>query len=716
MIEDMQNPNKKTFPRGPLSLGNQAFREGNFTAAASLYRTAKETMPSLKHIIEANLALIEKRSNLDQPDFNTAIESSELGQIQSFSTVVSEPNQVKSSAVNPAIPIIEFDATQEVYVPYQVQTQIVPCVKLIANYLPQFHPFPENDGWWGKGFTEWSNVGRAVPNYKGHYQPHCPIHFGYYDLRIPQVMEDQAALAKEYGISGFNYYFYWFDGKILMETPLLAMLENENIDMPFCLTWANENWTRRWDGQDQDILIGQNHSITDSLAFITHLIKYFNDSRYIRIDGKPVLIIYRANIIPDIQQIAQEWRNEILRHGFSGLYLISAQTFGIKSPEPFGFDASMEFPPHTVSSTDIRHELNLVAKRFDGYIFSYNQVVENAVQYKEPPYKVFRSAMLSWDNTARKQDSSHIFHGFTLLKYKQWLNSLCCHVFNSKKYAHDEKIVFVNAWNEWAEGTHLEPDRKYGFGYLKSTREVIEKWDASVVSAIETNSLIKSADVAVILHLHYGELWSEIKCALENFGNIPFDLYVTITDTSTVSKIRRDFPQAYIRIAENRGRDVLPFISILRDIHGFDYKAICKIHSKKSTYRPDGNGLRTLLIDRLLTSEASIDDIVMRFNQDERLGLVVPAHALIKHNSHNMTFDAVLVAELAEVMNIEFSHDVFPAGSMFWFRQSALSRLLLLDESHFELERGLADGTVPHAVERLFCTAAKSIGYCVLVI
>ena len=257
------------------------------------------------------------------------------------------------------IPRIEFDQTHNRFVGYQKNPTITPMVKLIAFYLPQFHPFPENDEWWGKGFTEWTNVGRAKPNYSGHYQPHCPIHNGYYDLRVPEVMEEQARLAKEYGVYGFSYYFYWFDGKILMDTPLEMMLANKNVDMPFCFTWANENWSRRWDGQENDILIAQNHSDQDSLEFIRHLIRYFKDDRYICIEGKPVLIIYRANIIPNMAGTAKIWRDELLKNGFPGLYLVSAQSFGRRSPDPFDFDASVEFPPHTVISSDISNELDI---------------------------------------------------------------------------------------------------------------------------------------------------------------------------------------------------------------------------------------------------------------------------------------------------------------------------------------------------------------------
>ena len=382
----------------------------------------------------------------------------------------------KSITVNPQI---GHSQTRDQFVEYKDNPPIDPLVKLIAFYLPQFHPFPENDTWWGKGFTEWTNVGKALPNYVGHYQPHCPIHFGYYDLRVPEAMEEQAKLAKEYGIYGFSYYFYWFGGKILMDTPLELMLGNKKIDMPFCLTWANENWSRRWDGLDNDILIAQNHSDEDSLAFIRHLVKYFKDERYIRIDGKPVLIIYRANSIPNMVATANIWREEVLKHGIPGLYLISAQVFGVNSPKEFDFDASVEFSPLNAPGADISHDLEIVNPNFKGHIYSYERLVDKAVSIAEPDYKLFRTAILSWDNTARKQNNSQLFHGFSLRLYKQWLSWIVNKVCANPKYAVDEKIVFVNAWNEWAEGTHLEPDRKFGYGYLQTTYDVLQGFNYS---------------------------------------------------------------------------------------------------------------------------------------------------------------------------------------------------------------------------------------------
>lgn len=634
----------------------------------------------------------------------TIIESQELSK-------ASAPSHASAQAAFTGIPRIQFDSTQNQFVEYRENPAIDPVVKLIAFYLPQFHPFPQNDEWWGKGFTEWTNVTKAFSNYVGHYQPHYPIHNGYYDLRVAEVMEEQARLAKEFGVYGFSYYFYWFAGTILMDKPLEQMLANPKVEMPFCFTWANENWSRRWDGQENDILIAQHHSDADSLEFIRHLIKYFKDERYIKIDGKPLLIIYRASIIPDMEKTALMWRKEIEAHGFPGLYLVCAQSFGIKSPEEFGFDASVEFPPHTVSSTDIRHELQMSNSDFGGHIFSYDQVVANAVASKEPDYKLFRASMLSWDNTARKQHNSHTFHGFSLLKYKQWLSSITNNVFNNAKYSKDEKLVFVNAWNEWAEGTHLEPDRKFGYGYLQATYDVLAEYDMAKVSRLAYKRSVPQGDCAVILHLHYEDLWDEMKGYLDSFGETSFDLYVTVTSSSAGVRVAQEYPNAHIYLVENRGRDILPFLKVLKAISDTGYVAVCKIHSKRSIYRDDGDIIRDELLGSLLGSNSAVLSIVERFRQQQTLGVVVPGKYLIPHTDHNMTYSGAIVTELSSKLNLDFSYSEFVAGSMFWFRPKALEALLSIEDSLFEVEEGLADGTLAHGVERILCHVVRKANY-----
>ena len=597
---------------------------------------------------------------------------------------------------------IEFDTTNEGFTDYKEHEVLNSRLKTIAFYLPQFHPFPENDAWWGKGFTEWTNVSKAYPNFKGHYQPHLPIHYGFYDLRIPEIMVEQAKLAKNYGIHGFNFYYYWFDGKILMHKPFEILLEHKEIDINFCITWANENWTRRWDGQENDVLIAQNHCDEDSIKFIESLYKYFEDDRYIRIDNKPVLIIYRVDIIPNMKETVALWRNKVREAGFDDLYLICSQTFGIKDPAPFGFDAAMEFPPHTAESSQVNNKVDVTNKSFDGLIYDYSQVVNNACKKQEPAYKLFRTSMLSWDNTARKQNNSHIFANFSLLKYKQWFSSLASNVYNNDKYGDDEKLVFVNAWNEWAEGTHLEADRKFGYGYLESTYDVIKNFDNEYFESLEYQ-VKKNNDIAIILHIHYTEIWHEIEEYLNNLDSFGFDLYITTTNTNNniIENIIKKYPKANIKLVENRGRDILPFIDTFREINKLNYSYICKIHSKKSEYRKDGDNIRNELYSSLLGSKDTIKTILETFN-DTKIGIVCNKKYLIAHTEHNMTYDTKITNDLARLVGFNFEYSKFPAGSMFWFRPNAFKNLEKIEANYFDIEDGLTDGTTAHGVERIF--------------
>lgn len=587
------------------------------------------------------------------------------------------------------------------YVSYFENTPLDTPIKTIAFYLPQFHPFKENDEWWGKGFTEWTNVTKAKPNFDGHYQPHLPIHNGFYDLRVQEVMIEQAKMAKNYGIYGFNYYYYWFDGKILMDLPLKNMLKNKEIDIPFCLTWANENWTRRWDGAEHDVLIAQNHCEEDSIAFIHNLFEYFHDERYIRIDDKPLLIIYRANIIPDIKKMAKLWREEALKEGFKGLYIVSAQTFGATTPDEFDFDASMEFPPHTVKSNEITEQLNITNPDFEGHVFNYDTVVKTAISSPEPKYDLYRTTMLGWDNTARKQNNSHIFHNFTTCRFKQWLSHTVNDVYNNEKYSH--KMVFVNAWNEWAEGTHLEPDREFGYASLDTVHSVVSQYSTDITQKIYPQKKIeKQHDIGVILHLHYLDLWEEISEYLSNFEENGFDLYISLTQTdqNIVNRILEKYPNATIFLFENRGRDIYPFIRILKLIIELGYTAVCKVHSKKSVYREDGSKIKDELFNTLLGSQEQINNILSMFKDDPSTGLIVPKKYNIPHSRRNMKYHHQMIVALEKIFKKEFVDSSFPAGSMYWFKPIALKELCMIESQHIPVEDGWTDGTIMHAIER----------------
>jgi GT2 family glycosyltransferase/2-polyprenyl-3-methyl-5-hydroxy-6-metoxy-1,4-benzoquinol methylase len=352
---------------------------------------------------------------------------------------------------------------------WQPQIDELNKIRLIAWYLPQFHPIPENDRWWGKGFTEWTNVAKARPNYAGHYQPHIPADLGFYDLRVSDVIAEQAELAKRYGLYGFCYYYYWFAGRRLLDRPLDHVL-NTKASTNFCIAWANENWTRTWDGHEHNVLIGQEHSDDDDRAVIHDMMRYLRNDKYIRINGKPLLLVYRMSLFPGIQRTTDIWREECLREGIGDIYLVLTESFQIAGvpvdPLAFGFDASVEFPPHGMGA-EVKPPA-LLNPNFTGTVHDYRETALKYVQCESPRFVRFRSVMPSWDNTPRRQDHAVTFEHASPGNYQAWLETILDQT-HEQNFG-EERIVFINAWNEWGEGDHLEPDRRYGHGFLEATR------------------------------------------------------------------------------------------------------------------------------------------------------------------------------------------------------------------------------------------------------
>ena len=357
------------------------------------------------------------------------------------------------------------------YVDYTTHESLQSSVKLIAFYLPQFHPIPENDEWWGRGFTEWTNVTKANPQFVEHYQPHFPGELGFYDLRLIENQKRQIELAKNYGLSGFCYYYYWFNGRKLLEAPLQQVLENPGLDFPFCICWANENWTRRWDGSEHEILAEQLHTPDTDQAFIAEIEPILRDRRYIRIGGRPLIIVYRVDLLPEPASTVRRWKEYCKQVGIEEPLFVAAKTFGIVDPRTYGFDASVEFPPHQIHVPCINEDLDILNHEYSGSVYDYMDVVTASKEFKWPEYKHFRTVMTSWDNEPRRPGKGRTFAFSSPERYQEWLSTVIQQTVENNR--RDERLVFINAWNEWAEGAHLEPDRKYGYAYLDATREAI---------------------------------------------------------------------------------------------------------------------------------------------------------------------------------------------------------------------------------------------------
>lgn len=357
-------------------------------------------------------------------------------------------------------------------------------MRLIAFYLPQYHPIPENDRWWGKGFTEWANVTKAQPLFEGHYQPHLPTDLGFYDLRLDEVREEQAQLARAYGVYGFCYYYYWFHGRKLLERPLDCLLKNKSLDFPFCVCWANEPWTRNWDGKPSEILLPQEHTPESDKQFILDLLPVIQDERYIKIHGRPLLLIYRTELIPHIAETALTWRHTAAQSGID-LFLCRVESFSMCDPASIHFDAACEFPPNHLGmtpETDVRlHFLGPNAHQFPGKIYEYPKLVSLLRHRAQAPYPRFLGATPSWDNTPRSGERASVFINSSPAAFRVMLTNAVRQT--AERFQGDEQVVFINAWNEWGEGCHLEPDRRYGHAFLEACQSSLARTPKTLAPA-----------------------------------------------------------------------------------------------------------------------------------------------------------------------------------------------------------------------------------------
>jgi hypothetical protein len=375
---------------------------------------------------------------------------------------------------------------------------VINKVKIIAMYFTQLHAIPENDRWWGEGFTDWVNVKKSVPQFEGHYQPRIPLGGNYYDQSDINTIRWQVDLAKQYEIYGFCHYHYWFDGKQLLETPTNLMLSNKDIDFPFCLSWANETWSKRWDGREDHILIQQTHPPEKKRwkLHFDYLIKAWTDDRAIKVDGKPVFVIYRPHKILEIKNMLEYWRELAIQRGLRGLYFIAQKQYEFPSRKCLhGFDAVFQFQPFEainhpgskISDSPLSGVINAARKMpvsvqnllhtFREKVFNnltihdYEKVWREIVKIRtEQGLTLYPGAFVDWDNTPRYGKRATVYKGASPEIFAKWFSVL---VESMMQRDLPEDFIFINAWNEWGEGAYLEPDERYAYKYLEVIKDVL---------------------------------------------------------------------------------------------------------------------------------------------------------------------------------------------------------------------------------------------------
>lgn len=592
--------------------------------------------------------------------------------------------------------------------------------RLVAVYLPQFHKIPLNEKTWGKGFTEWTNVASASAGFVGQQQPMLPADLGFYDLDRPEKIKEQIDLAKKYGIHGFMFYYYWFSGEKILNNPIDTFLDNKSWDFNFMICWANENWTKRWDGMDDDIIIGQKYNDDDPIKFIKDVAPILNDDRYITIDGeRPILAVYRPSTISNIDEYAAIWRKYFKDTYGKELYLIVGNNHTDSDPREYGFDALYDFSPGSViwdgaasefaAIKEEEYESKKLDPNFFGSVVDYRNIaldgrLDAIDRYKFP---TFQAVLPHWDNHARKKGKhTHALINSTPEIYASWLDRVLGKATKKEK----SPIVFLNAWNEWAEGAMLEPTRHLGHAYLVRTAEVLSKYSANKGNArafpLMATTKSKSVKIAVVIHLFYPELWEILT---ENLKNITqdFDIFVTVPEKHTNIKLQYGNHKINIVTVPNWGRDILPFLHVMRKIQAAGYEYVLKLHGKKSkqiTRRNANYWLRTT-INSLLFSKASVNKIIKKLSGTTKI-IGVKDFAVKVSLGGDMSLKTRInrfySKQVAKSIIKNIDSFTFSAGSMFWARVDAfddiLDRHIVADD--FELEYGQLWNTLAHFLER----------------
>jgi lipopolysaccharide biosynthesis protein len=562
-------------------------------------------------------------------------------------------------------------------------------VKAIAFYVPALHSIQRTGDAAG-----WQNVTSALPRYFGQYQPRLPGGLGCYDIDSPDTLRKQIELARQYGIHGFCFYHYPSRGQDVLEPAVRHFVENPDLQFKFCLCWIT----------DRSDVLEESLEVNASILL---------DSRYVRVNDKPAVMVFHPQRLRDVAQIAERWKTR---------YLIAASPGGGMDPRSIEFDAAVEYPDVRAGLEDVSAGHALLDREYTGHIYSYAELANSFDKTAESDTVTFPAVIPGWDEEAGRHGAGDCAAGANPTLYANWLKKSCE---RAMRRPSGERLVFINAWNAWLDGAYLEPDKQCGYAYLHATANVLRDYykDPETAKLIdEINSAFKPAnDAAIIFHCHYEDLIPQIFD--QYISRIQdADLFVTVRNDvrkEVVEDIRRRFPRVFFVCEENRGRDIRPFLIALRRVSAFGYAIACKVHTKKTPQMTGGGEQwRENLFGPLLGSTDSVAKAREIFSREPAAGVLAPRGSVINlqdrlvHVRNTFWLNRLLyrIQRTDLVGKYAFS---FPAGSMYWFRVAALAGLddLIFEHDEFERELGQADGALHHAVERLIALYAETRGY-----
>jgi len=559
-------------------------------------------------------------------------------------------------------------------------------IKTIALYLPQFHESKENNKFWGKGFTEWTNVKKSKPRFKGHHQPRIPgdnyRYLGYYDLTEIKTIENQVKLAKNHGIYGFGIYYYWFSGKTVLKKPINLFLKHSYIKFKFLLIWANENWSKRWDGRDKEILIKQEYKKTDPYNFIISIKKYIIDDRYIKIDNKPILGLYEPSKIPKLKKTMRIWRKKSREIGIGEIFILIC--INRNKTQDFQdlnlFDASYEFPPR--NSFQNNRILNKKTLIYSELLYKSKDFNDTNINLQKFPY--FRGSMVEWDNCARI-NNCEIFDHYSPEQFYM-LNKIIID-WTIKHYYKDMRYIFINAWNEWGEGSYLEPDDRYGYASINSLSKAIFN-----LPYFNKYHSIGENKIAVLLHIHKEDSIKEI---INKINNIPYiyNLFIYIYNQINIDQLKE-----YIKLKSNANYFELKYFlniqgNLLASFFNFrnkakNYKYICNINTKQNEDINYFEDWKNYIYNNLLGDSKIVSEIISDFEDNNDLGIIFPEKyykSLIHYgdsiNDSDLKYLNYIIKKIYPHTQVSQNLFDFPEGNMFWAKINAIYPIFNLNSN-----------------------------------